>query len=185
VEKRKVWMRLQIEGIASTKPLFRHLWGKYVIGFRPATHCQRSLVIRDEAQVRPTMIDGTYDLDDSYQLFYLCGVGFKKKHDTNVHLAVRPQTGSVAAVGSAYGVCFTIWDAQAIPIKHPTPLESPPSGLDRIEKDHIGCKNFQFGCQVFDVDVVGEGAEGVVVTTLRDRSPLRRSRPSSQARVAQ
>jgi hypothetical protein len=172
-EKREVWMRLQIEGLDSAKPRFRYFWGKYVIGFRPAMHCQQSLVIKDEAQVRPTMIDGVYDLDASYQFFYLCGVGFKQRHHTNVHLAVRPMTGSVAAVGSAYGVRFTIWDAQAIPIKHPMLLESPPSGLDGLKVGHIGCKNFQFGCQVFEVDVVGKGAEGVVVTTLRDRSALR------------
>lgn len=113
------------------------------------------------------MTDGVYDLDDSYQFFYLCGVGFKERHNTNVHLAVRPKTGSVAAIGSAYGVRFTVWDAQAIPIKHPMLLESPPLGLESLEKDHIGCKNFQFGCQVFEVDVVGEGAEGIMVTTPR------------------
>ena len=71
---------------------------------------------------------------------------------------------------------FTIWDAQAIPIKHPTLLEPPPLGLDKLTKDHIGCKNFQFGCQVFDIDVVGERAEGVVVTALRDGSSLRRTK---------
>lgn len=167
-------MRLQVEGLGSTKPLFRHLWGKYIVGFRPATHCQRSLVKKDEPAVRPTMIDGVYDLDDSYQLFYLCGVGFKEKHNTNVHLAVRPKPGSVAAVGSAYGVRFTIRDAQAIHIIHPMLLKSPPSGLDRLKEGHIKCKNFQFGCQVFDADIVGEDAEGVVVTALRDGSSLRR-----------
>jgi hypothetical protein len=99
---------MSIEAVDPTGLRFQHLWGKYIIGFRPATHCQRSLVIRDEVAVRPKMIDGVYDLDDSYQLFYLCGVGFKEKHNTNVHLAVRPKTGSVAAVGSVYGVRFTI-----------------------------------------------------------------------------
>lgn len=176
-EKREVWMRLQVEGLGWTKPLFRYLWGKYIIGFRPALHCQQSFVIRDDAHVRrvtPKMIDGVYHLDDTYQFFYLCGVGFEEKHNTNVHLAVRPKMGSVAAIGSAYGVRFTIWDAQAIPIQHPMLLKSPPRGLDGLEVDHLRCKNFQFGCQVFDVDVVGEGAEGVVVTALRDGSSLRR-----------
>jgi hypothetical protein len=167
-------MRLQVDGLNPVEPRFKHLWGKYIVGFRPATHCQRSLVIKDEVQVRPKMIDGVYDLDDSYQFFYLCGVGFKEKHNTNVHLAVKPKTGSVAAIGSAYGVRFTIWDAQAIPIQHPVLLKAPPRGLNDLKEPHLRCKNFQFGCQVFDVDVVGNAAEGIVVTTLRDGSSLRR-----------
>ena len=62
-------MRLQVEGLDTAGSRFLHLWGKYVIGFRPATHCQRSLVTKDEVAVKPKMIDGVYDLDDSYQLF--------------------------------------------------------------------------------------------------------------------
>lgn len=120
------------------------------------------------------MIDGKYDLDDSHELFYLCGVGIRERHNTNVHLAVRPRTGSVAAIGSMYGVRFTIHDAQAIPIKHPLLLESPPRGLEGLEENHVRCKNFQFGCQMFDVDEVGEAAKGIVVTKLRDGMPLRR-----------
>lgn len=167
-------MRLEVEGLDKAQPRFRHLWGKYLIGFKPETHCQRSFVTRDAADVRPTMLDGDYVLDDSHGLFYLCGVGYKERHHTNVHLAVRPKKGSVAAIGSAYGVRFTIRDAQAIPIKHPMLLEVPPQGLEGLSKSHLSCKNFQFGCQMFAVDVVGEGAKGVVVKTLRDGSILRR-----------
>src|SRR5437868_9696880 len=105
-EKRVVCMHLQVEGLDPAQPRFQHLWGKYIVGFRPATHCQRSLVIKDAVDVRPKMADGKYDLDDSYELFYVCGVGFKEKHNTNVHLAVRSKTGSVAAIGSTYGVRF-------------------------------------------------------------------------------
>jgi hypothetical protein len=55
-------------------------------------------------------------------------------------------------------------------------LKSPPSGLDAIDqKVHLRCKNFQFGCQMFNVDVVGDAAKGVVVNTLRDGSSLRRT----------
>jgi hypothetical protein len=172
-------MRLQIDGLDAEKPLFRHLWGRYVIGFKPATHCVKSFVTRDEAQVRPHMKNGGYDLDDSYELFYLCGVGFRERHNTNVHLAVRPKAGSVAAVGSVYGVRFTIQNAQAIPIRHPNLLEPPPRGLADLEEEHIRCKNFQFGCQMFDVGEVGDAAKGMVIKTLRDGAPLRRIVPVS------
>jgi hypothetical protein len=75
-------------------------------------------------------------------------------------LAVRPQIGSIAAIGSAYGIRFTIRDAQAITIRHPMLLESPTRGLDGLKENHLRCKNFQFGCQMFDVDEVGETVKG-------------------------
>lgn len=64
------------------------------------------------------MKDGEYELDDTHAFFYLCGVGIRERHNTNVHLAVIPRIGSVAAVGSVYGFTFMIRDAQAIQIKH-------------------------------------------------------------------
>lgn len=167
-------MRLQVEGLDAAVTRFQHLWGRYVIGFKPATHCLRSFVTRVAAPLKPDMSDGSYDLDDSYELFYLCGVGIRERHKTNVHLAVRPKAGSVAAIGSVYGVRFTIQDAQAIPIEHPALLKSPPRGLDSLKEAHIRCKNFQFGCQMFQVDEVGEAATGIVVTELRHGTPLRR-----------
>lgn len=113
------------------------------------------------------MKDGEYNLDDSHEFFYLCGVGYRERHNTNVHLAVTPSAGSVAAVGSVYGVRFTIQNALAIQIKHPALLESPPHGLADLPRDHIRCKNFQFGCQVFKVDEVGSAAQGIEVTRAR------------------
>lgn len=132
--------------------------------------------MHDEGQVRPDMLDNEYSLDETYELFYLCGVGFKDRRNTNVHLAVRPKLGSVAAAGSVYGVCFTIQNAQAIQIKHPGLLPSPPRGLAELVPEHVCCKNFQFGCQMFEVDEVGHSVEGLVIRTLRDGTPVRRSK---------
>jgi hypothetical protein len=73
-------MRLQVEGLEKAEQKFRHLWGRYIVGFKPATHCIKSFVTRDEKQVRPSMADDGYDLDDTYELFYLCGVGYKERH---------------------------------------------------------------------------------------------------------
>jgi hypothetical protein len=100
------------------------------------------------------MRDGDYELED--KLFYLCGVGQKvsehiyphlARRVTNVHLAVSPRTGSVASIGSVYGVTFTIKGAQAIPIE---PLSS--SEFPTLAESHYRCKNFQFGYQMFNVD---------------------------------
>lgn len=119
------------------------------------------------------MIDGDYELQD--RLFYLCGVGqldskrlgpaFNQKL-TNVHLAVRPREGSVASIGSVYGVTFTIKDAQAIPIQ---PLAE---GFGGLVPKYYRCKNFQFGYQTFDVETVGSAAEAQgVITRLRSELP--------------
>lgn len=116
------------------------------------------------------MSDCEVELRDDLELFYLCGVGLKQsmRRETNVHLAVRPCPGSVASVGSLYGVCFTIENAQAIPI---VPLAEGWRGLP---KQHVRCKNFQFGYQMFDVSEVGEAASREVVRKLRDGRPLQR-----------
>ena len=58
-------MRLQVEGLDQAQTRFHHLWGSYVLGFRPALHCRRSFLMKDEGQIRPGMKDGEYDLDDS------------------------------------------------------------------------------------------------------------------------
>jgi hypothetical protein len=150
------------------------LWGRYIIGFKPWTHCLKSLVTKKAKEIVPAMTDGEYELDASFELFYLCGVGWKDRGNTNVHLAVRPRLGSIASAGSVYGVQFTITDAQAILIEY---LEKGWRGLD---DEHRRCKNFQFGYQMFEVDEVG-GPPGEVVTRLRDGKSLRREMISSSS----
>ena len=138
-------MRLIVSGLNAAKaPLrFHHLFGRYVHGCKPWTHCDRCFVASQARVIQPNMEDGSYELKDD--LFYLCGVGHKlsdKLHPelalkhTNVHLAVRPRQGSVAAVGSAYGVSFLIENAQAIPI------ETLPDPFAGLESKHSHCKNF-------------------------------------------
>ena len=115
------------------------------------------------------MRDGDYELED--RLFYLCGVGktlserrypeLAKRH-TNVHLAVKPRAGSVASVGSVYGVTFTITGAQAIPIE---PLDG--SQFPGMNEKHYRCKNFQFGYQMFQVQPEGILERRDIVTERR------------------
>ncbi len=161
-------MQLTVNGRAGAP--FKHLWGRYVTGFRPWKHCIGCLETKQAVEITPKMTDGTYDLRDDLDLFYLCGVGqpdskragaqFDRKH-TNVHLAVRPRKGSVAAVGSIYGASFLIRDAQAIPIT------SLPDGFMGLPKEHYRCKNFQFGYQMFEVDAAGDTVPREVVRKLR------------------
>jgi hypothetical protein len=163
-------MKLVVRGMTDgSKTTFKHLWGRYILGFKPWTHCLSCFVTKQAKGILPTMVDGEYPLDDSFELFCLCGVGWNDRGNTNVHLAVRPRLGSVASAGSVYGVQFTITDAQSILIQY------LPKGWRGLNDQHSQCKNFQFGYQMFTVDEVGPSARREVITTLRDRKPLRRS----------
>ncbi len=103
------------------------------------------------------MEDGPVLLED--RLFYLCGVAGPdpsrtRPQDarcrTNVHLAVRPRKGSVAAVGSVFGATFVIKDADAIPIQPPSAeLLAAVREFD-LPPAHWRCKNFQFCWQYFN-----------------------------------
>ena len=116
----------------------------YVSGFKPERHCLECLKGRLEPQVNRTMQDrDDYVLQTDFPYFYLCAVGRVPRSDTNVHLAVRPQQGAVASIGSVYGVAFTIRDAFALRV------DRLPDGWMGLPKEHTNCRNFQFGVQQF------------------------------------
>lgn len=151
-------MELSVSGVNANHK-FKHLWGRYITGFKPRRHCIQCFKTKCATSINPAMKDGIYPLrNDLSDLFYLCGVGqpdtlregatWNQRH-TNVHLAVRPRLGSVASINSVYGVTFTIKDAQVIPIR------ALPKGFQSLPDRHTQCKNFQFGYQVFEVDEVG------------------------------
>ena len=151
-------MELTVTGLDAAPTKFKHLFGRYIKGFKPWTHCDRCFETNHATAIVPSMKDGAYQLED--RLFYLCGVGQdvtkseEKLHPesarrhTNVHLAVVPRKGSIAAAGSVYGVSFTIRDAEAIHIK------TVPLGTYRLSEVHTNCKMFQLGHQLFQVDNV-------------------------------
>jgi len=95
------------------------------------------------------MQDGDYTLKTDSPYFYLFAMGRVPKHETNVHLAVRPQTGSVASIGSVYGVTFTIRDAFALRV------DRLPDGWMGLGRDYTRCRNFQFGVQQFGYRPMG------------------------------
>jgi hypothetical protein len=147
---------------------FRALFGRYVYGFNQWDHCDRCFEARQERKINPLMANGTVELRN--ELFYLCGVGrdlspnihphFARK-STNVHLAVRPRKGSVAAMGSVYGATFVIEDAETIAIR---PL---PDGFQGLPSKHSRCKMFQFAYQMFDVETINLSKLGGPVSQLR------------------
>jgi hypothetical protein len=63
-------MKLVVRGMAhDSRTQFKHLWGRYILGFKPWTHCLNCFVTHKAKGVLPTMVDGEYPLDDSFELF--------------------------------------------------------------------------------------------------------------------
>jgi hypothetical protein len=158
---------------------FHALFGRYVYGYKTWTHCDKCFKARHEPLINPEIASGPVEpirLKDD--LFYLCGVGRDlsprvhptgARNSTNVHLAVCPRKGSVAAIGSVYGTTFVIEDAQAIPIQVPTKEFSALDDLSEPERTtHLRCKMFQFAYQMFDVDQISL-TKGDAVHKLRDQ----------------
>jgi hypothetical protein len=147
---------------------FGALFGRYVYGFNQWDHCDRCFLARQERKVNPLMPNGPVQLRD--ELFYLCGVGrdlspnkhpYLARSSTNVHLAVRPRMGSVAAIGSVYGASFVVKDAEAIAIR---PL---PDGFQGLPTKHSRCKMFQFAYQMFEVGMLNLSKGGDPISKLR------------------
>ena len=154
-------MRLIVSGLPPlTDPNHFHaLFGRYVYGYTPWTHCDDCFVKRQETQINPKMENRSFELHDD--LFYLCGVGRSlsknihpdfARNSTNVHFAARPRKGSVAAIGSVYGATFVIEDAEAIPIMAPKREFPALMALNEPQRtEHARCKMFHFAYQMFEV----------------------------------
>jgi hypothetical protein len=139
----EVHVRLEIRGMSRVGGRFVQLWGIYVSGFKPDRHCMYCLKGRKESRLHKTMGDDDLELATDAPYFYLFAMGRVPKHETNVHLAVRPQPGAIASVGSMYGATFTIHDAYALRV------DRLPDGWLGLGTDFTRCRNFQFGVQQF------------------------------------
>lgn len=150
-------MKLEVRGMEKAAGRFVQLWGKYVVDFKSSTHCQECLIGQPERRLNKAMTDGEILLDQPMHYFYLFGMGRAPRRETNVHLAVRPLAGSVASVGSVYGITFTIYDAQAIRV------DRLPDGWGGLAPEYTQCRNFQFGVQMYgmkEMEVVSRSIEG-------------------------
>lgn len=136
-------MLLEVRGMAQASQTFVQLWGVHVSGFKSEKHCIYCLKGRKDTQLHREMLDGDYLLKTDAPYFYLFAMGRVPKHETNVHLAVRHQPGSIASIGSVYGVTFTIRDAFALRV------DRLPDGWMGLSPEYTRCRNFQFGVQQF------------------------------------
>jgi hypothetical protein len=146
-------VRLEIRGMDKAAGRFVHLWGVYVSGFKADRHCMYCLKGKKEAGLHKAIEDCDIELATDSPYFYLFAMGRVPRHETNVHLAVRPQQGAVASLGSVYGATFTIRDAFALRV------DRLPDGWLGLGTDFTRCRNFQFGVQEFGYTTPLGGAD--------------------------
>jgi hypothetical protein len=158
-------MKLTVTGTEEAGPKYLHLWGFYVRGFKPWHRCFACFYGTQERSIHKDMQDDTYILPEPTHYFYLCGVASgprSKRRDNNLHLAVRPNPGSIATIRSVYGPVFTIHDAEKIEI------QDPIQSLPHLGESYTTCKNFRFATQMYEAPRHGPEAKGMLVRTPRE-----------------
>jgi hypothetical protein len=106
------------------------------------------------------------ELPEPTSYFYLCGVASgprSQRGKNNLHLAVRPKSGSVATIQSVYGPTLTIHNAEEIAI------QDPIQDLPHLDESYTTCKNFRFAAQMYEATSFGPEARGNLVRTPRER----------------
>lgn len=161
-----VSMKLAVTGMQDARDKYLYPWGFYVRGFKPWHHCFACFYGTQEKVIHKSMQDGTYDLPEPTSYFYLCGVASgprRERRFKNLHLAVRPNRGSVATAQSVYGAVFTIYDAEEIVIQDP--IRDHPD----LDESYAHCKNFRFAAQMYDAPQLGPGAPREPIRIPRER----------------
>ncbi len=123
---------------------FTHFWLRYVHGFSPHFHCQKSLRGENDPRFRKGMRLGqTYALavPARCRYIYLCGVA--PHHEPGLHLALEPQPDALATVTTHNGIEISVTGADQLDI--PT----LPDGYAGLGREFTTCRNWQFGVAYF------------------------------------
>lgn len=126
---------------------FTQFWLRYVHGFSPHFHCQKSLRGFNDARFRRDMqIGGTFELLDpgQYDYIYLCGVMAKRY--PGLHLALASDTYATARAVTYNGIEITVKGARRLEIP---PL---PDGVAGMSRAYTTCVNWQFGVRYYGLD---------------------------------
>lgn len=123
---------------------FTQFWLRYVRGFSPQFHCQRSLRgFSDPRFWRRMQLGQTFELLEParYQYVYLCGVTSRRY--PGMHLALLPNASAEARAVTYNGVEITVRGALRLDIP---PL---PDGFAGMPHAHTSCVNWQFGVRYY------------------------------------
>ncbi len=123
---------------------FTHFWLRYVRGFSPQFHCQRSLRgFNDPRFCRDMQLGASFELLDPsrYDYVYLCGVTARRY--PGLHLALVPDSSATARAVTYNGIEITVTGARQLDIP---PL---PDGFAGMSHPYTSCCNWQFGVRYY------------------------------------
>ena len=123
---------------------FTQFWLRYVHGFSPHFHCQKSLRGFNDPRFRRDMqIGAPFDLLEAarYDYVYLCGVTARKY--PGLHLALVPDSAASARAITYNGIEVVVSGARQLEIP---PL---PDGYAGMSRSYTTCCNWQFGVQYY------------------------------------
>jgi hypothetical protein len=126
---------------------FTQFWLRYVHGFSPRFHCQKSLRGFNDPRFRRDMHIGvSFQLLDAppYDYIYLCGVTARKY--PGLHLALLPDAAASAHLVTYNGLEITVAGARQLAIP---PL---PDGFAGMSRKYTTCVNWQFGVRYYGLE---------------------------------
>ncbi len=126
---------------------FSQFWLRYVRGFSPHFHCQRSLRGFNDPRIRRDMeIGQSFKLLDTgrYDYIYLCGVTARKH--PGLHLALAPEASATVRLVTYNGIEIIVAGARRLGIP---PL---PDGYAGMSRAYTTCCNWQFGVRYYGLE---------------------------------
>lgn len=123
---------------------FRYFWLRYVHGFSPHFHCQKSLRgVNDPRFKRDMLIGATLELDapGPYGYIYLCGI--PPGREPGLHLALAPEPGATARAETYNGLRIAATAARLLEIP------ALPDGYAGMSRKYTTCCNWQFGVRYY------------------------------------
>lgn len=121
---------------------FTQFWLRYIHGFSPHFHCQKSLRgVNDPRFTKDMIIGKSFELlePSNYQYIYLCGV--TARQFPGLHLALLPDEISSTYAKTYNGLEIIVAGAKELDIPY---LPDEFAGMSR---KHTTCRNWQFGVQ--------------------------------------
>lgn len=129
---------------------FTQFWLRYVRGFSPQFHCQRSLRGFNDTRFRRDLHVGqVFELQPGghFDYIYLCGV--TGRSHPGLHLALKPEPAASARVVTYNGLEVTADGARQLEIP---PL---PDGFAGMAHAYTSCVNWQFGVHYYGLPAGG------------------------------
>ena len=126
---------------------FSHFWLRYIHGFSPHFHCQKSLRgVNDPRFKRKMTIGVSFQLlePNGYDYIYLCGVTAAAY--PGLHLALAPDASASARTITYNGIEIVVTGARKLEI--PT----LPDGYAAMSRKYTTCCNWQFGVKYYGLD---------------------------------